>query len=137
MNRANKHRSLPALFAICVALLSLTGCIGGSSPAIKFYVLNPVNAQSQDDSEASPLHIEITAVRLPQYLERPQIVTRTGDNRLLLSEFNQWGGNLRKDMLTSQSGTGAWNGNIGSTYCTAIAVTILAIPYRYLPLYQK
>jgi len=98
MNRANKHRSLPALFAICVALLSLTGCIGGSSPAIKFYVLNPVNAQSQDDSEASPLHIEITAVRLPQYLERPQIVTRTGDNRLLLSEFNQWGGNLRKNM---------------------------------------
>ncbi len=46
---------------------------------------------------------------------------------------------LRKDLLTSQGGNGAWSGSgsIGPAYSTAMAVTVLAIPYNYLPLYQK
>jgi hypothetical protein len=30
-----------------------------------------------------------------------------------------------------------WNGDRGSVYCTAICTTILAMPYHYLPLYQR
>ena len=44
---------------------------------------------------------------------------------------------LRKSLLGRQSGDGSWAGNIGAMYCTAIAVTVLALPYQYLPLYQK
>jgi hypothetical protein len=40
----------------------------------------------------------VAAVRLPEYLERPQLVTRSGDNRLQLDEFHQWGGNLARDL---------------------------------------
>ena len=42
--------------------------------------------------------VVVAAVRLPEYLERPQLVTRSGDNRLQLEEFHQWGGNLGKDL---------------------------------------
>jgi hypothetical protein len=45
----------------------------------------------------------VAALRLPQYLERPQIVTREGGNRLYLSEFNQWGGNLQKDLMRTMA----------------------------------
>ncbi len=36
--------------------------------------------------------------RLPQYLERPQLVTRSGESQLQFQEFHQWGGNLAKDL---------------------------------------
>ena len=48
--------------------------------------------------EAVDVAVVVASVRLPQYLERPQIVTRSGDNRLQLAEFDQWGGNLYQDM---------------------------------------
>jgi uncharacterized lipoprotein YmbA len=47
---------------------------------------------------SEPLSVEIAPLRLPQYLNRPQIVTRTGGNELELAEFHQWGGNLAKNM---------------------------------------
>ncbi len=46
---------------------------------------------------------KVTAVRLPQYLDRPQLVKRSGSNRLELSEDHQWGGNLRKNMMRTLS----------------------------------
>jgi uncharacterized lipoprotein YmbA len=33
-------------------------------------------------------------VVIPQYLDRPEIVTRSSDNRLELAEFDQWGGRI-------------------------------------------
>ncbi len=105
MYRTTRQITLPfaKLVVLLILPLLLSGCIGSSSPVIKFYLLNPVNGQPPGGLESGPLHIEITAVRLPQYLQRPQIVTRSGDNRLNLSEFNQWGGNLRKNMLRTLS----------------------------------
>jgi hypothetical protein len=51
--------------------------------------------------------------------------------------WEKYYGNLRKSLIGRQRGDGSWSGNIGPTYCTAIAVTVLALPYNYLPLYQK
>ena len=76
----------------------LSGCIGGSSPVVRFYVLSPI-APTEAPAPSKPLAVEISTVHLPQYLDRPHIVSRSGDNRLKISQSHQWGGNLRKDMV--------------------------------------
>ena len=44
---------------------------------------------------------------------------------------------MRDKLLSSQSADGAWRGDVGSTYSTAIGTLILCLPYRYLPIFQK
>lgn len=92
-----KHQSqIFTLMLFCITILS--GCIGGSSPAVRFYVLSPITPIETPTSEKS-LAVEISTVHLPQYLDRPHIVTRSGNNRLKVLQGHQWGGNLRKDMV--------------------------------------
>ncbi|MBW1644405.1 MAG: membrane integrity-associated transporter subunit PqiC, partial [Deltaproteobacteria bacterium] len=38
-------------------------------------------------------------VQLPQFLNRPQIVIRSGPNKLTVSEFHRWGGYFDQDFL--------------------------------------
>jgi len=76
----------------------LSGCIGGSSLAVRFYVLSPIT-DVETPAASKPLAVEISTMYLPQYLDRPHIVTRSGDNRLKILQGHQWGGNLRKDMV--------------------------------------
>ena len=88
---------LPLLMTV-ICLTVLTGCLGGSSPPVKYYVLSPA-ASEQPSTSDSDLAIEIATIHLPQYLDRPHLVTRSGDNRLKILQSHQWGGNLRKDMM--------------------------------------
>ena len=45
---------------------------------------------------------------------------------------------IRDRFVTQQASDGSWRGDdVGSTYRTAIATMILAMPYRYLPIFQK
>jgi len=79
----------------------LSGCLPSGIPPTRFYVLDPFDSGIslvKDADQIPPLSIEIVSLRLPQYLERPQIVTRSNGNQLELAEFHQWGGNLRKNM---------------------------------------
>ena len=100
MRQSLRHRQIliENLLLILGSLFILSACIGGNSPAIRFYILDPVAATSHASKPEKQLHIEIKTVRLPQYLQRPQIVTRKQGNQIRLSETNQWGGNLRKNM---------------------------------------
>ena len=79
----------------------LFGCMGATTPATRLYVLNPLDSGislvSETDQKGS-LSVEVASLRLPQYLERPQIITRSSGNRLERAEYHQWGGNLRKNM---------------------------------------
>jgi len=91
------------LFVVFVLAGSfLSGCIKTTTPATRFYILNSLdsgaNLVSKTDRK-DPLSVEVASLRLPQYLERPQIVTRSSGNRLELAEYHQWGGNLRKNMI--------------------------------------
>lgn len=97
-------------FSLSPAQMSLAFILAGSlfwgcsssTPATRFYVLNALDAGtglvSRTDHRKA-LSIEVAALRLPQYLERPQIVTRKSQNRLELAEYHQWGGNLRKNLM--------------------------------------
>jgi len=85
----------PVIVAVVLAAALATGC--SSAPPTRFYVVSPL----EGTSAAAPVpgaSVVVAAVRLPQYLERPQLVTRSGDNQLQLQEFHQWGGNLGKDL---------------------------------------
>lgn len=91
------------LIAIAAGLMLLCGC--SSTPPIRYYVLAAAaeapatKAQAPADrAAAASVTVIIKDVRLPQYLDRPQIVTRGSDHRLQLSEYEQWAGNLREDM---------------------------------------
>ncbi len=86
------------LLTLSIVTILLSGCIGGSSPAVKYYLLDPQSAPAIVDTKDS-VSLEVSRIKLPQYLDRPQIVSRTGDHQLKLSELNQWGGNLRKNLL--------------------------------------
>jgi uncharacterized lipoprotein YmbA len=87
-----------ALFTLSLFVMILTGC--ASSPSSKFYQLNPAQSRTSvsDVSPYQSLVIAIGPVRISDYLDRPQIVTRSGKNELKLSEFDRWAGSLESDI---------------------------------------
>jgi uncharacterized protein len=89
------HKFAIAAFALALAVALATGC--SSVPPVRFYVVTPLAGPAPAARAPGP-RVVVAAVRLPEYLERPQLVTRSGDNRLQLEEFHQWGGNLAKDL---------------------------------------
>lgn len=75
-----------------VLLLSLSGCFGTTPPA-QFYLLEPIgDAGGQVIPAATgtkPL-VALAPVHVPEYVDRPQIVTATGKNAYRLAEFDRW-----------------------------------------------
>ena len=84
----------PAIRIVLLALL-LGGC--ADTPPTRFYVLSAMSDQA-DPAPGKGVAIGIGPVTLPQYLNRPQIVTRIGGNRLDFAEFDQWGGDLNDNV---------------------------------------
>jgi len=80
---------------ICLVLVSvLGGCIGMSkSPAPRFYALQAIDKSQADKTFDVPstVIIGIGPVKVPEYLNRPQIVTEDDDNLLTFAEFDRWG----------------------------------------------
>lgn len=73
-----------------LAFLGLTACFGGMTPPSRFYSLTPIQ-NSSDVFKSAKLSIGVEEVKVPVYLDRPQIVTRY-DNQVELnvSELNRW-----------------------------------------------
>ena len=87
------------IWLIFLFALMLFGC-RGSMPKTEFYTLNSIsNAQmdAQPISAGQPLSIGVGPVTIPEVLDRPQIVSRTGPNTLQIDEFHRWAGRLEKD----------------------------------------
>lgn len=86
------------LLRLVITGILLAGC--SSAPVTRFFVLSPVAVTNEFSRGQSvpPISLGIREVRLPQYLERPQIVVRSGDHQVYLAEDAQWAGNLQQDM---------------------------------------
>jgi len=82
------------LFLTLIATLAVIGC--SSAPTTSYYTLNTLPAATAHSS--SDLVLAIGPIDLPEYLQRPQIVTRPEGNRLLVDEFNRWGGSLEEEI---------------------------------------
>lgn len=100
--RNTLKRFIPvALVFICMTVI---GC-RSASPPVAFYTLSPVpiaqvpGADETNQDTLKNISIGIGPVNFPTALERPQIVTRPSPNRIELSEFNRWGGDLKQDFL--------------------------------------
>jgi uncharacterized protein len=79
----------PGMAALAVCLL-LAGC-GATTPG-RFYTLSSVVAAPGEARPAAgrDLTIGVGPVTLPAYLDRPQLVSRDGGNRVVLADFDSW-----------------------------------------------
>ena len=98
---------LPRYSLIAVYMGSVMFAAACGSPKVSFYLLSPFEegktSQSRKSATTDPLAVGIGVIRLPQYLERPQIVTRDGSHEMRLDEYHQWAGNLRKNVSRTLS----------------------------------
>jgi uncharacterized lipoprotein YmbA len=91
---------LPVLkhVSLLILLLMLAAC-GGGGTLVRYYLVDPVEYPDVPAAGVSDIAIEILEVQVPQYLERFHIATRSEANRLRFAETNQWGENLRKNLM--------------------------------------
>ena len=82
-----------------LAAILLGGCV--RSPEPKFYTLTPVQDQfiGRRSNPAQNAVIGIGPVKLADYLDKSQIVTRTSDAQLVKSEFNRWAGSFKDNFI--------------------------------------
>ena len=91
----------PKMLFLGVVAAVLASC--GTSPPVHMYTLAPMPKQALKPAGRlgeNPVSVVVSQVELPDYLDRPQIVTRQGTNGLQLAEFHRWGGSLGNDITT-------------------------------------
>ncbi|NIO03362.1 MAG: hypothetical protein GTN74_01775 [Proteobacteria bacterium] len=87
------------LFLALGICLLITGGCATTEPA-RFYTLSPLaipGTQAQAGPAERGVAIGVGPIKLPEHLDRPQIVTRTSRNELKLAEFDRWAGSLADD----------------------------------------
>lgn len=88
-------RSLAPRFLRLTLLLLLSGCVA-ATPETLFYTLNPVAAP---EHIAPDLAVGVVLAEFPAALDQPQIVVRSGENRLKLAEMHRWAGPLSQQFI--------------------------------------
>ncbi len=85
------------LLLLCSGMLTIYGC---SSKPTKFYVLTPLSEVQTipDRLNEDTLSIGVGPIILPDYVNRPQIVTKNGANELVIDEFYRWAEPLRTNV---------------------------------------
>ena len=71
------------------AVVSLMIVACGSSPPVRYFALSPMDSVQQQDPDDS-VTLGVGPLRLPEYLNRSQIVTRGGGSELEVDEFSRW-----------------------------------------------
>jgi uncharacterized lipoprotein YmbA len=94
--RANRRLLLAAL-----ALAPVLFACSTTSPT-RFYVLSTI-ADKPTEAPAN-VAVGVGPINLPQYLDRPQIVTRLSSNQLAVGDFDQWGGQLDDNVARTLAG---------------------------------
>ncbi len=116
------RQSTPAILAVFFTLL--VGC--SSSLPTRFYVLGSLS-DSMNKKELQPsdrercVSIGVGPVRVADYLDRPQIVTRLTPNEVRLGEFDQWAEPLEQNISRVLAD------NLSALLCTKMVVVF---PWR-------
>jgi uncharacterized lipoprotein YmbA len=77
-----------ARLALCIGMLGV--CCIGSSPPSRFYTLSASTPRPAARTGAPTLTIRVAPVSLPESLDRPQMLRRTGANTVEVLEFERW-----------------------------------------------
>lgn len=77
--------------SLALVLLGVAGCLG-SSPASRFYTLSTLSPrEGQGGGGGGPaLRVRVAPVTLPEGVDRPQLVRRTGENTVAVDEYDRW-----------------------------------------------
>ena len=89
---------LTILITFSTLIMGLSGC--ATTQATRFYLLSslpptPVGSQVKK----TKLTLGIGPINIPEYLDRPQIVTRSSRNALRLAEFHNWAEQLKSNIV--------------------------------------
>lgn len=86
---------------LIIALMVLGGCLGkGTQDPTKYYLLQPIASSAtweQTAAEDGGYAVGVGPVRMREYLDRSQIVTRTGENEVNIGLFHNWAEPLREN----------------------------------------
>jgi uncharacterized lipoprotein YmbA len=97
------HLGRYGIFMLCLLTVALSGCFGTSQPS-RFYTLSSQRGPELISHSTSTDHGIIVAVgplSIPDYLDRPEIVTRAGQNEIRVNEFQRWAGALDSNMANT------------------------------------
>jgi uncharacterized lipoprotein YmbA len=92
----NASRALATL-----ALFAALAVACGTTPQPSFFALSSASGDAAGAPVASrpDLGLAVGPLSFPRYLDRPEIVTRDGANKLVVADTHRWGGSLRDDVL--------------------------------------
>ena len=128
---------LPAVFTLLALALLSGGCsLGRQSPPTRLYVLTalPETDDSQRVASTAGVALAVGPVRLPEYVDRPQIVTGDSGNELQQAALAQWAeplttnftrvlaANLSVLLRTDRVAVFPWRGSIPIDYQVVIEV---------------
>jgi uncharacterized lipoprotein YmbA len=121
----------PAIIIYLFFVLALSGCITApDTPAPRFYRLEALDSIQAGASSklASNVIIGVGPVGIPEYQNRPQIVTQNENKMLTIAQFDRWGEplDLALARLVSDNLTALLEGATIKTYPWN-----LAIPVKY------
>jgi uncharacterized lipoprotein YmbA len=129
------------IITLAVSLLALTACVNlgsGTQQTTKFYVLNSLYSSEEDiepEATTDETVIGVGPVKLPEYANRPQIITRTSNNELEVASFARWAEPLESNfsrvvaenltvlLSTDRVIVYPWKGTVTVDYQIALEVT--------------
>jgi uncharacterized lipoprotein YmbA len=94
----SKAKTLLRVSVVLVAFAVGFSACAGKSASSKFYVLSPLAQSKLSGPETRT--IGVFPVAMPDYLSRPQIVTRVSENEIKFDEFNRWAAPLKEHFYT-------------------------------------
>lgn len=89
-----KTSGIATLAAITLLFI---GC-SSVSPPVEYYTLAPMPRSAPAVASQPQFTIAVRPVTLPDLLDRPQLIVRTGETTVSVSDFHRWAGTLRKDI---------------------------------------
>lgn len=100
------NRSYLMGIVLIISFLILGGCLGkGTQKDTKFYLLEPISGWSSVEHASTDVGtglegtgLAIGPVRLREYLNRPQMVTSSKENKVIVQDFHSWGEPLDRNV---------------------------------------
>ena len=84
-----------SMFAAAI-VLTLSAC--SSSPPVRYFTLSPIDAEFQQDPDDA-IMLGLGPFRMPEYLDRSQIVTRGANSEMQVDEYSRWSEPLATSLL--------------------------------------
>jgi uncharacterized lipoprotein YmbA len=85
-------RAMTSVVVLAALVAGPAGCSLGKNVPTRYFVLTPVAAAGPGRTGMAPRDVTVGVgpVRLPAYLDRSQIVTRTARDEVEISDLDQW-----------------------------------------------